>query len=161
MNHNIVVGVDGSDSSFVALASAADLAERTGSQLAVVFVHDPGVAKAFAAAYDGSAEVYIEQSIEELGTTSRERTFDFLAGRTLEWTFDVVPGEAARELVDVAKKRCASMIVVGGRGHSVVGGLVLGSVAQKLVRSSPISVLVVRNPTVDEDQLAGLQQNER
>ncbi|MDQ1532594.1 MAG: hypothetical protein QOF28_355 [Actinomycetota bacterium] len=46
-----------------------------------------------------------------------------------------------------------------GRGHSVVGGLVLGSVAQKLVRSSPISVLVVRNRTVDDDQLAGLQQN--
>jgi nucleotide-binding universal stress UspA family protein len=159
MKRNIVVGVDGSESSFVALASAADLAEQTRSQLSVVFVHDPGAAKAFAAAYDGAAEVYIEQSIDELGTTSRERTFDFLAGRTLPWTFDVVAGEAARELVDVAKKRGASVIVVGGRGHSVVGGLVLGSVAQKLVRSSPISVLVVRNPTVDDEHLAGLQQN--
>src|SRR5712671_5201209 len=125
MKHNIVVGVDGSDGSLAALRAAAALAEKTDSQLSVIFVHDPGAAGAIAATYDGAAEMYIEQSIDELGTTSRERTFDLLAGRTLPWTFDVVAGVAARELVDVAKKRGASVIVVGGRGHSVVGGLVL------------------------------------
>jgi nucleotide-binding universal stress UspA family protein len=54
----------------------------------------------------------------------------------------------------VAKRRAASLIVVGGRGHSLVGGLVLGSVAQKLVRSSPVSVLVVRHPAIHDDQTA-------
>lgn len=158
MKHNIVVGVDASDGSLAALRSAASLAEKTGGQLSVIFVHDPGVARAFAATYDGAAEVYIEQSVEELETTSRERTFDLLSDRPLDWTFDVVGGEAAHALVDVAKERSASMIVVGGRGHGVVGGIILGSVAQKLVRSSPISVLVVRNRTVDDDQPAALQQ---
>jgi nucleotide-binding universal stress UspA family protein len=158
MKHNIVVGVDASDGSLAALRSAASLAEKTGAQLSVIFVHDPGVARAFAATYDGAAEVYIEQSVEELETTSRERTFDLLSDRPLDWTFDVVGGEAAHALVDVAKERSASMIVVGGRGHGVVGGIILGSVAQKLVRSSPISVLVVRNRTVDDDQPAALQQ---
>jgi nucleotide-binding universal stress UspA family protein len=159
MKQNIVVGVDGSDGSLGALRAAAALAEKTGSQLSVIFVHDPGVARAFAATYDGTAEVYIEQSVEELETTSRERTFDLLADRPLDWTFDVVAGDAAHELIDVAKERSASMIVVGGRGHGVVGGIILGSVAQKLVRASPISVLVVRNPMVDGDQPAELQQN--
>ena len=42
------------------------------------------------------------------------------------------------------------VIVIGGRGHSLLGGLALGSVAQKLVRCSPISVLVVRHPKVDD-----------
>jgi nucleotide-binding universal stress UspA family protein len=150
MTHNIVVGVDGSANSFAALAAAADLAEQTGSQLSVVFVHDPGTATAFAAAYDGGAEIYIDQSIAELETTSRERTFDLLANRPLEWTFDVVAGEAVHELLAVAAKRAAALIVVGGRGHSLLGGLVLGSVAQKLVRCSPTSVLVVRHPNVDD-----------
>jgi nucleotide-binding universal stress UspA family protein len=159
MKHNIVVGVDGSDGSLAALRAAAKLAEQTGSRLSVVFVHELGAARSLAAAYDGSAEVYIEQSIEELGKVSRERTFDLLADRPLEWAFDEVAGEAVHELIDVAKERSASMIVVGGRGHSVVGGLVLGSVAQKLVRSSPISVLVVRNATVDDDLVAELQPN--
>jgi nucleotide-binding universal stress UspA family protein len=158
MKHNIVVGVDASDGSLAALRSAASLAEKTGGQLSVIFVHDPGVARAFAATYDGAAEVYIEQSVEELETTSRERTFDLLSDRPLDWTFDVVGGEAAHALLDVAKERSASMIVVGGRGHGVVGGIILGSVAQKLVRSSPISVLVVRNRAVDDDQPAALQQ---
>ena len=161
MTHNIVVGVDGSLSSFVALTAAADLAGQTSSQLAVVFVHDPGTAGALAATYDGGAERYIEQSIAELETTSRERTFDLLADRSLEWTFDVVGGEAVHALIDVARKRGASLIVVGGRGHSVVGGLVLGSVAQKLVRSSPISVLVVRHPAVEDHQIAGQRQSAR
>lgn len=156
MTHNIVIGVDGSPSSFAALAAAAELAEQTGSQLSVVFVHDPGTATAFAAAYDGGAEIQIEQSIAELEVTSRERTFDLLANRPLKWTFDVVAGEAVHELVDVAKRRGAALIVVGGRGHTLIGGLVLGSVAQKLVRCSPTSVLVVRHPKVD-DQRAAVQ----
>jgi nucleotide-binding universal stress UspA family protein len=149
MTHNIVVGVDGSDSSLVALTDAADLAEHTGSRLSVVFVHDPGMASTLATAYDGAAELYIEQSLEELETTSRERTFDLLANRPLEWTFDVVAGEAVHKLIDVAATSDASLIVVGGRGHSLLGGLALGSVAQKLVRSSPISVLVDRHPKIN------------
>jgi nucleotide-binding universal stress UspA family protein len=121
-----------------------------------VFVHDPGTATAFAAAYDGGAEIYIEQTIAELEVTSRERTYDLLANRPLEWTFDVVPGEAAHKLIDVATTHAASLIVVGGRGHSLLGGLVLGSVAQKLVRSSPTSVLVVRHPN-DNDHRRAVQ----
>jgi len=149
MTHNIVVGVDGSDSSLVALTDAAELAENSGSRLSVVFVHDPGMAHSLATAFDGAAELYIEQSIEELEATSRERTFDLLADRPLEWTFDVVAGEAVSKLIEAAATRDASLIVVGGRGHSLLGGFVLGSVAQKLVRSSPVSVLVDRHPKVD------------
>ena len=159
MTHNIVVGVDGSNNGFAALAAAADLAEQTGSELSVVFVHDPGTATAFAAGYDGGAELRIEQSIAELEVASRERTFDLLANRPVKWTFDIVAGEAVHELIDVAKSRAATLIVVGGRGHSLIGGLVLGSVAQKLVRSSPISVLVVRQPDINDQRRAVQHQS--
>jgi len=154
MTHKLVVGVDGSKSSFAALVQAADLAEQTDSQLSVVFVHDPGAVGALAGTFDGSAEVYIEQNVEELEAMSRERAFDVLANRALTWTFDVAVGEAAHELIDFAVQRDAAAIIVGGRGHSLLGGLVLGSIAQKLVRSSPISVLVVRHPKVDARMLA-------
>ncbi|MCU1468749.1 MAG: universal stress protein UspA [Actinomycetia bacterium] len=160
MTHNIVVGVDGSDNSFVALNTAADLAMQTDARLSVVLVHDPRTG-ALAVAYDGGAELYIEQTAAELETTSRERVFHLLADRPVEWTFDVVGGEAAHMLVDVAKARSAWLIIVGGRGHSLLGGLVLGSVAQKLVRSSPISVLVVRHPDVNDHQLSEQRQSTR
>ena len=148
MTQTIVVGVDGSDDSFAALASAADLAAHTGSALSVVFVHEIATG-AFVATYDGIAEHYLEQTVNELEHTSRERTFDVLARRPLKWTFDVALGDPAHELIRAAITRSASLIIVGGRGHSLLGGLVLGSVAQKLVRSSPVSVLVCRHPDVN------------
>jgi nucleotide-binding universal stress UspA family protein len=73
--------------------------------------------------------------------------------------FDVIGGQAAHGLIDAATTEGASLIVVGGRGHSVLGGLILGSVAQKLVRSSPISVLVVRHPAVNDNPVARLQHS--
>ncbi|HEY3671052.1 MAG TPA: universal stress protein [Acidimicrobiia bacterium] len=159
MTHTIVAGVDGSTNSFAALAAAAELAEQSGSRLAVVFVHDPGVAHAIAATYEGTAEPIIERTLAELEAASRERAFDLLADRVLEWTFDVIAGQAAHGLIDAATREDASLIVVGGRGHSVLGGLILGSVAQKLVRSSPISVLVVRHPVVNDNPVARLQHS--
>jgi nucleotide-binding universal stress UspA family protein len=157
MTRNIVVGVDGSDNSLIALNTAADLAIQTDARLSVVFVHEPRTG-APAVAYNGGVELYVEQTEAELEATSRERAFHLLANRPVEWTFDVVVGEAVHELVHVAKARSAWLIIVGGRGHSLLGGLVLGSVAQKLVRSSPISVLVVRNPDID-DRPARLRQS--
>src|ERR1700738_1574257 len=74
------------------------------------------------------------------------------SGSRTSWGGAPLPGGArggggvpAAELIGAAQKNQATTIVVGGRSHGVVGGLVLGSVAQKLVRHSPISVLVVRD----------------
>jgi nucleotide-binding universal stress UspA family protein len=159
MRHTIVVGVDGSANSFIALSAGADLAEQTGAELAAVFVNDPGIARAFGATFDGTAEPIIEQTVAELAAISRERTFDLLAERHLDWTFDVAAGDAAHELIQVATTRAASVIVVGGRGHNLLAGFILGSVAQKLVRCSPISVLVVRHPHVNERQVVELRQH--
>ena len=63
----------------------------------------------------------------------------------MKWRFEVASGDPAHELMEAARHAQATTIVVGGRTHGVVGGLVAGSVAQKLVRHSPISVLVVRD----------------
>src|SRR5258707_14874252 len=110
MTHTLVVGVDGSESSFAALLRAADLAEQTDSQLSIVFVHDPGPAGALVGTFGGSAEVYLERSVDELEAMSRERAFDLLANRAVKWTFDVAIGEAAHELVEFAVQRHAEAI---------------------------------------------------
>jgi nucleotide-binding universal stress UspA family protein len=152
MAQQIVIGVDGSEASLDALGAAADLAEQTGSQLAVVFVRDPGLAGAIAAT-EGAAEAVIMQTETELEATARARTVDALRDRRVEWTFDSATGDAAHELLNVALRRRASLIVVGGHRHRTVGGVVLGSVAQKLLRVSPISVLVFRQPS--RERVAG------
>ena len=145
MAQRIVIGVDGSGASLDALVEAAELAEQSGSQLSVVFVRDPGLAGA-AATYEPAAASAIEQTEAECESIAREETFEALCRRRVAWTFDVATGDVAHELVNVAQRRRASLIVVGGRRHSKLGGVVLGSVAQKLVCTSPTSVFVVRYP---------------
>jgi nucleotide-binding universal stress UspA family protein len=153
MTQDIVVGVDGSANSFVAMDAAASLADRLPrARLSVVHVHEVAVAPAVALAsgFSAGAEQVMEQSAVIMEDTIREVVFDHLAELPIEWTFDIAAGQPAQELLRIANEKNASVVVVGGRGHSLVGGLVLGSVAQTLVRHSPISVLVVRHPHVND-----------
>jgi nucleotide-binding universal stress UspA family protein len=148
MAQQIVIGVDGSEISLEALGAAAEIAERTGSHLSVVFVRDPGLAGAVAGP-EGRAEAAILQTERELEAAARDRTSAALSDTRVEWTFDVAAGDAAHELLNVATQRHAALIVVGGHRHSTIGGVAVGSVAQRLLHTSPISVLVFRRPVSD------------
>jgi len=57
---------------------------------------------------------------------------------------DVVFGNAAREIVDLAKQHDVGVIVMGSRGRSDLAGLVLGSTAHKVIHLTDRPVLVVR-----------------
>ena len=50
----------------------------------------------------------------------------------------------ARAILDLAGKEGSELIVVGTHGRSGLSHLLLGSVAEKLLRLSPVPVLVVR-----------------
>jgi nucleotide-binding universal stress UspA family protein len=144
MTKPMVVGVDGTADSLCALSAAAELAEESGAGLVVVHVrHESGVVAANSAL--AGAGVAINEALDEVEQMSRERVADVLARRRVKWRFEVASGDPAHELMEAARHAQATTIVVGGRTHGVVGGLVAGSVAQKLVRHSPISVLVVRD----------------
>jgi len=141
----MVVGVDGTADSLAALSAAAELAEESGAALVVVHVrHESGVASAAGGVVADTAAA-MNEALDETERVSRERVGDVLARRKAEWRFDVASGDPATELIAAARDNQAATIVVGGRNHGIVGGLVVGSVAQKLVRHSPVSVLVVRD----------------
>jgi nucleotide-binding universal stress UspA family protein len=140
----MVVGVDGTADSLAALGFAAELAAESGAALVLVHVrHESGLVSANAALT--GAEAAVDKALDEVEHLSRERAEDALAGRRVPWRFDVALGDPATELIAAARREKASAIVVGGRTHGLVGGFVFGSVAQKLVRHSPVSVLVVRD----------------
>src|SRR3977135_344384 len=58
----------------------------------------------------GQVEAVVLQTEDELGAAARERTFDALSEKHVEWTFDVVTGDAAHELLNLAKRRRAALI---------------------------------------------------
>jgi nucleotide-binding universal stress UspA family protein len=67
------------------------------------------------------------------------------AGRTVE--AEMRDGDAAGEIIAVAEHRGADLIVLGTRGRTGLTRLLLGSVARNVLSGSPVSVLIVRDPT--------------
>jgi nucleotide-binding universal stress UspA family protein len=58
-------------------------------------------------------------------------------------------GQAAAEIIAVADEADADLVVLGCRGRSSLGSVLLGSVARDVVLASSASVLTVRGPTGD------------
>src|SRR5436305_5197376 len=127
MAETMVVGVDGTADSLVALAAAADLAAAAKVSLVVVHVrHEPAMA---AESVGWAAEGAMIQTLDEVQNMSRERAEDVLSGRSIRWRFEVATGDPATELIAAARRHEAETIVVGGRVHGLIRGVDAGSVA--------------------------------
>ena len=61
----------------------------------------------------------------------------------------MVEGRVAESLVDYAEKNDIDMIVIASHGRSGVSRWVMGSVAEKMVRSSCVPVLMVKAPVCE------------
>ncbi len=140
----ILCGVDFGEASRLALEEAADLARRFGAELVLAHAFEPPPPMA-ADALVASPDL-VEQTRAEL-----RRKLDGWAaeagrraGRPVR--SHLASGEPARELVRLAREEGADLVVVGTHGRKGLKHLVLGSVAEKVVRAAPGPVLVVREP---------------
>jgi nucleotide-binding universal stress UspA family protein len=69
-----------------------------------------------------------------------------LSGEGVEASLEIrgdVGTRPAHAVVEVARNLGADLIVAGTRGHSAIGGLLVGSVTSRLLPISPCPVLVV------------------
>jgi nucleotide-binding universal stress UspA family protein len=140
----IVVGVDGSENSLVALRWALDEAQRSHATVqAVITWHYPYTGVGFvpyvdASGLDDGARLTLE---EALGTACP----DDETRRSIERL--VVQDSPAHALVEAAKG--ADLLVVGSRGRGGFTGLMLGSVSTQCVHHAPCAVVVVPNAEVN------------
>ncbi len=58
--------------------------------------------------------------------------------------FKVCSGEVVEEILKLAREMPADAVVVGTRGHARLASMLLGSVADRVVRQAPCPVMVVR-----------------
>lgn len=68
----------------------------------------------------------------------------FLKGHEVSYKTDWVVGSASDEIIKAAKRCKAHMVVMGTHGHGVLGRIVMGSVAQRVVTGCDIPVLLVK-----------------
>lgn len=137
----LVVGVDFSDPSKRALDAAVTLAKDLGATLAVVHANAPLPPGAKAGHLDPVSKLRVEMDADEIARMGK--TWVASAAKQVKVELVARTGKPADVVIDEAKARKASYIVVGSHGRTGIKKAVMGSVAEAIVRASPIPVLVV------------------
>lgn len=137
----ICCAVDFSEPSRLALARAADLARRDDAELLLVHVYEvpQPAGELLVAAVDltGPVAAEAEKSLRPwIGEAVR------LRGAPVKSR--VLAGQPALEVTQAAVEAGCDLVVVGTHGRTGVKRLVLGSVAERIVREAHCDVLVVR-----------------
>ena len=143
----ILLPTDFSDCGNYALHYATSLARMFGASMICVHVIEPMVP---AVGYSGMAEPLPIADITEQLEDSAERELPKLAECEecvgLEVEEVITHGEAASEIVRVAKERNVDLIVVSSHGRTGLGRILFGSTAEAIVRHASCPVLVVKPP---------------
>ena len=135
----ILVATDFSQHSAKAVHYGAELAAKFGSELHLLHVVEP-----LPVMYGDGAYVPQETAAAlEAGAvkTLEEITLD---AADLPVVRKVVEGPPFVEIVRYAKEHAVGLVVVGTHGRGAIAHLLLGSVAERVVRKAPCPVLVVR-----------------
>lgn len=141
----ILVPLDFSDNSLHALDYAHGLALKFGAALHLVHVCEvPSLATASMDAY---AIAYADWSnrLGEEAERELNRIKSSLADLTV--TTEVMFGRPAGAIADAAGTNHADMIVMGTHGHGAVMHMLMGNVAERVVRGAPCPVVTVRAKT--------------
>lgn len=137
----LVCPVDFSDHSSMALAQAGSLARLLRARLIVATVVEPLLANA-AATYDSDwvrdevlpeLRAFVEKTLASGGDMSPPEVI-------------VLVGDAASEIVALAGRERAYLIVIGTHGLSGYRKILLGSTTEKVLRHTTVPVLVMPPP---------------
>ncbi|WP_028850454.1 universal stress protein [Thermocrispum municipale] len=140
----VVVGTDGSESSYAAVDRAAQVAAAAQAKLVVACAYYPAdqdtVNKAQDVLRDEAYQVVGSAPADETLHTARERA---AAQGATDVDSVAVEGEPVATLLRVVKKYSADLLVVGNRGLNTLAGRILGSVPSEAARKAGIDVLIV------------------
>jgi nucleotide-binding universal stress UspA family protein len=144
MFNNILVAVDGSESSIQALDYAAYLADQNKATLHIISAIEP-----LPTLYSGGAsQSYVGQHLDilyksytEIQKTHTERLSAKYPSLTI--TSRIEEGRPVSVIKEATKD--ADLIVIGHRGQGAILSWVLGSVAKQIVDSCTVPVLVVKD----------------
>jgi nucleotide-binding universal stress UspA family protein len=151
----ILVPTDFSPASDIALQYAMDMAGHLGARIHLVHVVDDA---SFAIAYpDG---VYVpdvpelrEQLVKE-ATDELQKPVTRCAAAGIMTTSEVLVGTPSKAIVQAAASQGSDLIVIGTHGRGALAHFILGSVAERVVRTAQCPVLTVRDTSRIADALA-------
>ena len=139
---HILVPMDFSPASAAALIRAKQLAERFGARLSLLHVvTDPQARGTW------TSEIYvpaIPEVRDRLLNAARQRLTETLMEEErarLQVTVDARVGAVADVITEIARNHAIDLIVMGTHGRRGIAHLVMGSIAERVVREAPCAVL--------------------
>ncbi len=148
---SILLPTDFSECGNYALSYATSLARTFGASIICVHVIEPIVPTV---GYSGMTEPLPIADISDQIEDSAERELPKFAEREECAGLDVeeliVHGDAAAEIVRVARERQVDLIVVSSHGRTGLGRILFGSTAEAVVRHASCPVLVVKPPADEQ-----------
>jgi nucleotide-binding universal stress UspA family protein len=147
----ILLATDGSKEAELASRTAADLTQSTGSELHVLYVWEAANPYVEVVELAGDERVYprldaeLRRQLDRQARTMLEAQAEKVraVGGTVEQAH-LRRGKADHEIVTLAEKLGAGLIVMGGRGRGGIRRALMGSVSESVVRHAHCPVLVVR-----------------
>lgn len=138
----IVCPVDFSPGSEGAAAYAIALADKLGAVVHLVHVYPLGTFVGPDGGLVLTPQMVAQLSEQSLAALRKIAAPYTDAGRKVD--VHVVDGAPATEVLEVAARLGADLLVIGTHGRTGLSRMLLGSVAERIVRTSPIPVLTVR-----------------
>jgi nucleotide-binding universal stress UspA family protein len=155
MFNRILVPTDFSPPSDAALEYARILASKFGSTLRILHVvDDPSASSDFVS--DGFAPS-TEEIQDALAAHARKRLEHLMTSvdrLRFHAYVDAVVGTPAAAIIDYAGSTGTSLIVMGTHGRTGMAHLLMGSVAEQVVRTAPCPVLTVRQVATADEAVA-------
>ena len=138
----LLFATDFSKGSARACDLARSLADTCGASLTLLHVinefSDRNARKVSAEVYEKLAAEVEKNAVEDM-QAFRDRYF-----KDMPVTTEIALGKSHEEIIRQAKKIGADLILMGTQGRAGIEKMLMGSTAEKVVRSSPIPVLTVR-----------------
>ena len=141
--HQIIVPIDGSNSSLAAGKLALKIARQNQSKIILVFVVDNSVAEELSSSLDKT----IEKAKEEMEANARQylNYLTRLAEESnLEAEQEIRTGIPYIEIDKVIRENQVEMVIMGQTSHSGTRRMLIGSVAQRVLELAPCPVLIVK-----------------
>jgi nucleotide-binding universal stress UspA family protein len=140
----IVVGTDGSVSSYLAVDRAAELAAATGAKLVLVCAFTPVDERTRArAAAELGEDAYQVAGSHPAEEVLREATGRARAVGAVDASTVAREGDPVDVLVEISRNADSDLVVVGNRGLNSLAGRLLGSVPANISHRAGCDVLIV------------------
>ncbi len=145
----LLVAVDFTGFSEKAVIFAGELANKLDANLVVLHViHDPAEAPGFY-----NQKMKKKKFLRSMEDAANEMMAEFLKKMKKACPHDcalqeaiplLVVGTPVTRIIEIAEKKRVSMIIVGSHGRTGLSNILIGSKAERLVRLSPIPVIVIK-----------------